>query len=107
MQANTSKKRRPFSTPPGLKSVEQNGIRYSSPEDEMGYIIATDISTNKTIWTKQIYKISVDGLIDQDFSHSFINELYLNKNELRICNQNKETFYLDINSRKVSKKHFK
>lgn len=91
-------------SPPNVKPVEHDGVRYSTPIDEIGYIIATDIRTNETIWTKQIYKNLFENLLGQDYNLSFINEINLNKNKLRICNENKDVFYLDINSRVVSKR---
>lgn len=103
MQSNFLNKRNIQNSQPTVKSVEHNGIRYSSPGDEMGYIIATDIKTNKTIWTKQIYKVLFNNESSNDFTRSIVNRLSLKDDELQIYNENKEIFHLDINSRIVKK----
>lgn len=86
-----------------VRPVEHNGIRYTSPKDEVGYIIATDIKTEKTIWTKQIYKKLTNKIKSVDYKRSLIQKLSLKNNELKIYNKKKETIYLDIISREVTK----
>lgn len=86
-----------------IPSIEHNGIRYSSPDDEIGYIIATDIKTEKTVWTRQIYKALASKLLSPDSKGSIIKKIKLKDNELKIYNDKKETIYLDLGSRKVTK----
>ncbi len=103
MQSNLPKREAIQHSPPNVKSVDHNGIRYSSPGDDMGYIIATDIATGKTIWTKQLYKVLFSNESSNDFQRSIINRLSLKDNELQIYNDKKEIFGLDLKSRKVKK----
>lgn len=104
MGIKSSKKHELYYSSLNVKSIVHEGVRYSSPIDEIGFIIATDIRTNETIWTKQIYKSLFGNSLGQDYNLSFINEINLNKDKLKICNENNEVFYLDINSRVVSKR---
>ena len=84
--------------PKQVKPVEKEGIEYSAPLDREGYIVATWIKTKREIWSRQIYVVKHEyklGL-SPDVQTCFITNLELKDGKLRIRNERKAEFELDL-----------
>lgn len=89
-------------SPTKVIPVIHKGIQYSAPEDQLGYIYATDVKTDETIWTKQIYKNDNEA-IETDMNNSFIKDLEIKDGEIKVINEDSSVFSMNIDTRVVSK----
>ena len=91
------------SSPKTVAPVTKDGIEYSAPLDREGFVVATWIKTKREIWSRQIYVIKHEyklGL-ESDVQTSFITELELQDGKLKIKNERKAEFELDLNTMDV------
>lgn len=88
------------------KSLVYKNVKYSAPSDQDGFIIASDISTNKTLWSKRIYKedSNLNEGSEKSCKRCTIDDLKIEEDNLLIKNEDNEIYYLDINTRILSKK---
>lgn len=84
------------STPKEVKPVVAHNIEYSAPTNQMGVIIARNISSNKIIWTKQIYQVRYRDKLERDVQDVFIDTLYIKGTSLMIHNENGNTYSIKI-----------
>jgi len=91
-------------SPPKLVApVAKDGIEYSAPLDREGFVVATWIKTKREIWSRQIYVIKHEyklGL-ESDVQTSFITGLELQDGKLKIKNERKAEFELDLDTMDV------
>ena len=81
-----------------VKSVEKEGVEYSAPLEREGFVVATWTKTKREIWSKQIYVIKHEykrGL-ETDVQTCFITNLELEGGKLKIVNELKAEFELDL-----------
>ena len=91
------------SPPKTVAPVTKDGIEYSAPLDREGFVVATWIKTKREIWSRQIYVIKHEyklGL-ESDVQTSFITELELQDGKLKIKNERKAEFELDLDTMEV------
>jgi hypothetical protein len=91
--------------PPSVAAVDNGSVRYSAPAqpEEMGFVIATDVSTWKELWRQRIYHVHMKPLLEKDVQWVFITSLTLRDGKLLITNERDEHFTLDLTTRKVTK----
>ena len=88
--------------PKGVIPVKANGIIYTAPREKMGFIVAKDEKTGKILWNKQVYVVKYIQNLEDDVQDVFIKSVKLDKNTLIIKNEKNYTYFLDINSLKVT-----
>jgi hypothetical protein len=81
--------------PKEVPLITRDGITYSVPHDQMGFVIAKDEKTGRLIWSKQIYVVKYDPLLEQDVQDCFITELRFEGGKLVISNEHDGQFELD------------
>ncbi|MEZ5594412.1 MAG: hypothetical protein R3F53_28475 [Gammaproteobacteria bacterium] len=99
--------------PAEVEPVVYAGVRYSVPhwgfendaKQNGGYVLATEIKTNKILWRKRIYKISYKPAMTKDVQDVFITSLEIlqNENSLLITNEKNSKYKLNLETLKVEK----
>jgi len=75
-----------------LRIVAEN----NSPEN-MGIVQASDINTNKLIWSKQVYKVRMNPDYEEDTQWVFIKDMKIEGDKLVVINEKQITYTLDPN----------
>ncbi|MEI6165959.1 MAG: hypothetical protein WCS52_02085 [bacterium] len=91
------------STPKTVAPVSKDGIEYSAPLNREGFVVATWIKTKREIWSRQIYVIKHEykfGL-ETDVQTCFITKLEMQNGKLKIKNEEKAEFVLDLDTMEV------
>jgi len=81
--------------PKNVPPVTRNGVTYSAPHDQMGYVVAKEEKTGKVLWKKQIYVVKHDPAMERDVQDCFITGLRFAKGKLIVSNENGDRFELD------------
>lgn len=76
-------------------------VKYTAPTNSMGYIVATDVLTNKTIWSKKIYQVIEDMELERDVQDIFIDSIYLKKDKLYIHNEARRVYTIDLKTLEI------
>jgi hypothetical protein len=90
--------------PKQVQPLKVNDIEYLAPVSEMGYINAKELSTGKTLWSKQVYKIEYDKNLEKDVQDVFIDSLWQSGDVIMIHNEKGEIYELDPATQSVVKK---
>lgn len=98
---------------PEAVSLSLHGVRYQAVQwgkarglpQNGGYISAVDEKTGVELWLVQVYQIKYDPGLEGDVQDVFIRKISVGKDEntLLIENDKRETFSLNLKSRKVKK----
>lgn len=80
-----------------------NSVEYSAPHEQMGFVVATDLGTHKTLWRVRIYTVHIDPALERDVQDVFITSLSLERGGLVITNESGDRYSLDLVTRKVAK----
>lgn len=92
MAATVEAKRSP---PKEVPPVTRNGVVYSVPHAQMGCVSASDEKSGRLLWTKQIYVVKYDPLLEQDVQDCFITELRFSEDKLLVSNEREYQFELN------------
>lgn len=85
------------SAPKKVKPVIFNNIKYTAPNDKMGFVVARNAQTDSVLWQKRIYKIDYNNAIEIDVQDDFIESLQIRKDSLIIHTEHKKIFSLKLN----------
>jgi hypothetical protein len=98
--------------PKAVNSVTFNGVRYEAfhggrargLSQNGGFIIATDVATNKELQVIKIYSIEYDPNEETDVQDIYIKniQLYDDKRFLKITDERNRNFLLDLKTREVA-----
>jgi outer membrane protein assembly factor BamB len=92
------------STPEVISPIIYNDIKIvaenNSPAN-MGIIQAFDTKTNKLLWSKKVYNVVVNPLVEADTQWVFIKEMKVNDNKLIVINERGKVYTLDPNTGKI------
>jgi hypothetical protein len=80
-----------------------NSVEYSAPHEQMGFVVATDLSTHKKLWRVRIYTVHIDPALERDVQDVFITSLSFERGGLVITNESGDRYILDLATRKVAK----
>ena len=89
--------------PKPVAPIVINDIQYSAPAEFMGYVIATDVHTQKELWRQVIYSIHVDPALERDVQDVFITSIALHGARLLVTNERGENYLLDLATRTVTR----
>ncbi|HEV7404170.1 MAG TPA: hypothetical protein VGO11_14615 [Chthoniobacteraceae bacterium] len=92
------------SEPKPVAPVAANGIAYSAPHDQMGFVIATDTASRKELWRERIYSVQYDADLEKDVQDVFITSLALEGGMLVVTNERGAVYHLDLATRRVTKR---
>jgi len=89
--------------PPEAPAVHFRGVVYtaSAEPDKMGIVEALNEVTGKILWEKQIYRVSMNPLLESDVQWVFIREMKIAGDNLLITNERGKCFVLDLKTREV------
>jgi hypothetical protein len=82
--------------PKDVAPVKQNGIVYSAPHDQMGFVVAKDEKSGNLIFSKQIYVVKYDPNLEKDVQDCFITELRLANDKLIVDNERDSQYELNL-----------
>jgi hypothetical protein len=92
-------------TPSPVPSVVVAGIEYRVthfPVERMGFVEAYDLKTKSLIWTRQIYVVIKDPLLEGDVQDVFIKTLTQDGDALIVTNEIGFIYRLDLKSLNVT-----
>lgn len=92
------------SAPQPVAPVTANGVEYTAPPEQMGFVIATDTKTHKELWRARIYAVRIDPNLERDVQDNFITTLVIEGGSLIVTNERGESYLLDLATRKVTKR---
>lgn len=95
-----AKRMAPTPVPP----VMIDSIKYSAPDDRMGYVVATDTTSGEELWRVRIYSVQINPVLEEDVQHIFITSLKVSGRTLLIDNERGDKYTLDVDTRRVSKR---
>src|SRR5437868_1132225 len=89
------------SGPEKVEPVTHEGVIYSAPLEDgrRGIVRATEASTGKLLWEKEIYTIKIRPDLEEDVQWGFINSLRLEKKQLLILVEKHHSYSLDLKTR--------
>ena len=90
--------------PPSIKPIVYEGVRYIVPNDKglCGYIEARDISTDRKLWTKTIFKHwYIPPFGTECLKYEWITSMTLAGNQLLITSERGRGYTLDLRTRAV------
>lgn len=91
-------------TPKEVKPLVIGNIEYSAPTSEMGFIVASDVSSKNVLWKKQVYEVKIDTNLERDVQDVFIDSLWQDGVNIMIQNEDGGIFILNPTSKSVLKK---
>ena len=89
--------------PKEVVPVIVNQIRYSAPTDSMGYLVATDLSSNKIIFSKRVYKVRYNFCLETDVQDIYIDSLYIKDEYLYIHDENERIYKMNMSTQKIKR----
>lgn len=92
-KAQVSSKRK---APKEVVPVIFENVRYTAPTDQMGYVVARDVTTDTVIWKKQVYSIRYNKDLEEDVQNIFIDSLYIKDHNLIIRTERKKVYVLKM-----------
>lgn len=92
------------STPKPVTPVTVGAVEYSAPDTAMGFVVATDTTSRKELWRVRIYSVNYDKELEKDVQDVFITSLAVNGGALIVTNERKESYSLDLATRKVTQR---
>jgi hypothetical protein len=93
--------------PAAVSPVIIGSVQYSAPDfpELMGFVVATNVSTGKELWRQRIYRVLTRPSLEKDVQWNFITSIIRQDSTLLITNEHEEHFTLDLNTRKVTRRH--
>lgn len=90
--------------PPEVQSVIFQGLKFVAPNmpERIGWVEAWDVETNKKIWEKRVYKITIDPRMEADVQWIFISALKLEKGILVVLDEKGKRYEIED----IPHKHF-
>lgn len=98
---------------PEVAPVEHQGVRYSQVvngqarglDQSTGYLVATDLETDKDLWTLKVYEVTTDPNLEQDVQRIYFKSMVLEPDgkSLLIEREFSGKFRVDLEKRSVSK----
>jgi len=80
------------------------GVRYSAEGNGVDeYVVASEASTGKQLWTLKIAHNEHDPRMEQDVQDVFITDLKASKNTLLVRDEKSRCYSIDIATKRVSK----
>ena len=95
------------SRPKVVTPVVDNGVEYSAPITDEGFVLAKWIDTGRLMWKRQIYVVKKEykyGL-DADVQTCYISEMSISNRVLYVVNERKAIFGLDLDSLEITVIH--
>ena len=81
--------------------IRSGDIEYRAPTNQMGSVEAWDTKRNLLIWRRQIYVVKYDTQLETDVQDVFINAIKLTPKTLKIVNERKSEYDLDLGTLQV------
>jgi hypothetical protein len=85
--------------------ITYKNIKISAPNtvEDMGFIEARDIKSEKLLWKKKIYSVWIIPFIETDVQWVFITELKIETDKLIISNEKGHKYSLNLKTLKLRK----
>jgi hypothetical protein len=92
-------KRKP---PKPVVPITANGIKYDAAGDGRDqYVVATDLSTGKQLWTVKVFHTRIKFWIEEDVQWIFIANLKIIDDALLVRDEKARCYSIDLKKRKV------
>ena len=88
--------------PKEVTVVERDGIEYSAPTDQKGFVVAKDKASGTILWSRQVYVIWFDLSLEKDVQDCFVTSLAFSGAELVIRNEAGHDYRLNLETLEVS-----
>jgi tricorn protease-like protein len=79
------------------------GVRYSAPEEAMGFVVATAADTGQELWRVRIYEVRFIAGLERDVQTVFITALKADGANLVVTNERGGRYSLDLKTHKVTR----
>ena len=89
--------------PAPVAPVVHNGVKYTAPAEQMGYVVAFNASSGAKLWEQKIYDVKLDPTLEADIQFIYIRNLAIQGNELVITNEAEARYAMNLSSRAVRK----
>jgi hypothetical protein len=101
---NLSAKR---AVPQPVSPVVSGNVKYSAQGDgRRGHVVASEVTTGKELWKAEIFHVDYKPDLEQDVQDVYIKELKLVSGGLVVKDEKFRCYFLDLSTRKVTKKPF-
>lgn len=87
-----------------VKPVVIGSVRYTAPDDFMGFVVATDIPSHTELWRRRIYRVVVYPILERDVQAVFITSLAKQDHSLLITDERGRLFTLDLGTKSVRRR---
>lgn len=97
--------------PPAVPPVDRGGVRYSQAEDGRslgmaqvgGVLVASDIRSEQRLWALAVYDNPINPKLEADVQWLYFKSMAFDADgRLRIVNEAGRTYFVDVNTRRVS-----
>ena len=91
--------------PEKVEPVIHEGVRYDAPNNDgrRAIIRATDASTGKQLWEKEVFHVTLKPGLEEDVQWVFIRRLAIEKRSLIITAENGRSYILNVDTHEVRK----
>ncbi len=91
--------------PVEVTPVTNAGIEYRAPSgvEKMGVVEAWDKATDKMVWEKKVYEVSIDPNLEKDVQHVFITKMKIDAGKLIVTNEKDDRYSIDLKTQEVTK----
>ena len=79
-----------------IKIVAEN-----STPDNMGVVQAFNVNTNKLVWSKKVYKVTIKPGVEDDTQWIFIKEIKIDNDKLLVINESNKIYEIDPNTGEI------
>lgn len=82
--------------PPSVDDVIFDGVKYSAPNIEIGYVEAKNINDNSLIWKKKVYDVNYQNNLEKDVQDIYITNLKIEDTNLLVTNERGEVYRINL-----------
>lgn len=87
--------------PAKVPSLQTEAIEYRVSHQQMGCVQAWDTKHDQLLWQRQIYVVKYLPELERDVQDVFITSIQKEGNQLRILNERKSEYLLDLETLQV------
>ena len=82
--------------PKEVTPIIVDNIKYTAPTNQLGCVIAKDVTTDTLIWRKQVYTIQYNKDLEKDVQDVFIDSLFAKGKNLIIRTERGKVYSIQI-----------
>ncbi|MBI4711763.1 MAG: hypothetical protein HY762_00390 [Planctomycetes bacterium] len=93
--------------PKEVEPVVNKGVKYTAPQDKIGYVQAWNVEDEEMLWEKKVYDVKIDPKLEEDVQQIHITSLSVKDDKLIVVNEAKEKYEIDLKNKDAPVKSIK